>query len=132
MRSAWRSTRRTISIPSTTRADLTRIYVLRQDARLLQDRPVRVFDGEMEIGTLDNGTYLCWERRGGRTLGRAYFGALDPSRGQLEGIADFDCPEGSVNYFKIVVSREEGRPSIEKLAPEEGRQLVAERRAAGR
>jgi hypothetical protein len=115
-----------------TRPDLARIYVLRDDARVLQDRPVKIFDGEREIGTLDNGTYLCWERPGGRTLARAYFGAMDPSRGQLEGIASLDCAAGTVSYYKVVVSREEGRPSIEAVGPDEGRKLVSERRAAGR
>lgn len=114
-----------------TQAHLTRIYFVRDDARVLQDRPVRVHDGEREIGTLSKGTYLCWERPGGRTLGRAFFEAVDPSRGQLEGIADLDCAAGTVHYFNVIVSREEGRPTIVELSAEEGRRLVSERRAPG-
>ena len=113
---------------SITRADVARIYFVREDGDRRQG--VKVFDGETEIGVLTPDTFLCWERPGGRTLGRAFYEAIDPTRGGIEGISDLDCPAGVASYFSVRVARGEGKPTVVALAPEEGRRLVAERRPA--
>jgi hypothetical protein len=75
---------------------------------------------------------LCWERAGGRTLGRAFYDAIDPSKGHTDGVADLDCASGHAYFFKVSVDREWGKPVITAVAPEEGQKLVAERRPANK
>ena len=77
------SSQQRVALPSqdvvVTRADLTRIYMVRQEGGELSNRAIRVIDGDTEIGALTLGTYLCWERGPGRTVGRVFyeaFGAL--------------------------------------------------------
>jgi hypothetical protein len=113
-----------------TRPDLTRIYFVREDDNFLHGAGIDVFDGETEIGTLTSGTYLCWERAAGRTLARAFYGAIDPSKGHVDGVGDLDCEAGRAYYFKVSVDREWGKPVIVPLEPDEGHKLVAERRPA--
>jgi hypothetical protein len=115
-----------------TRPDLARIYFVRDDSNMLHRAGILVLDGETEIGTLTSGTYLCWERAGGRTLGRAFYDAADPSKGHTDGVADLDCAAGRAYYFKVSVDREWGKPVITTLAPEEGQKLVADRRPANK
>jgi len=114
------------------RPDYTRIYFVREDDGFtIQHKEVRVFESDKEIGTLNINTFLCWERKGGRTLGRAFYHAVDPSLGNLDGIGDLDCPAGSAYYFNITVRRSDGKPQFEKLSPEKGRELVGKRKWAG-
>jgi hypothetical protein len=113
-----------------TRPDLARVYLIRDDANVLHGGAILVYDGDLEIGALSKGTFLCWERAGGRTLGRAFYDAVDPSKGHVEGVVDLDCPAGRAYYFKVMIDREGGKPVVVPLAPEEGRSLVAERRPA--
>ena len=112
------------------RADVTRIYVVRGGYVGAQRREIEVLDAEQRIGTLTPGTYLCWERSPGRTLGQAFYRSADPLRGQVEGIADFDCAAGQAYYYMVRVLRDDGKPEVELLDPEEGRKLVAERKPA--
>jgi hypothetical protein len=113
-----------------TRPDLTRIYFVRDDIVGLHYKPIEIFDGDMEIGELTPGTFLCWERAPGRTLGRAFYKALDPSKGHVEGVADLDCSAGQAYYFNVKVDREGGKPEVVLLDPEEGKQLVSSRSPA--
>ncbi len=114
-----------------TRSDLTRIYFLREEREGVQRNAIVVSDEDREIGDLTSGTYLCWERPAGRTVGRAFYKAFDPGRGKVEGIADLNCHAGQAYYFNVTVSREDGKPSVHLLDAEEGRRLVAERKPAG-
>lgn len=110
--------------------DVTRIYFMRGGYVGAQRKEIVVLDAEQEIGTLTPGTYLCWERAGGRTVGQAFYRSADPLRGQLEGIADLDCAAGQAYYYMVKVLRDDGKPEVELLAPEEGRKMVAERKPA--
>ena len=114
------------------RSDWTRIYFVRDDDTVVQNLPVRVTDQETEIGKLTEDTYLCWERPAGRTLGRVWYDAIDPSRGKLEGIVDLNCSAGRAFYFNVRIGKEDGRPIVTELGAEEGRQLVASRKPAGK
>ncbi len=113
-----------------TRPDLARIYVVREDTDRMHGSPILVLDGEREIGTLTPGTYLCWERAGGRTVGRAFYQAVDPSKGKVEGVIDLDCPAGGAYYFNAAIDRERGNPGVVRLDDAEGRSLVAKRQPA--
>src|SRR5258706_2631849 len=117
-----------------TSPELARIYCVREEevgSTGLRTAAIEVHDGDRPIGELNSGTFLCWERKGGRTLGRAFYHALDPSLGNLDGIGDLDCPAGSAYYFNITVRRSDGKPVFEKISPEKGRALVGKRKWAG-
>ena len=117
-----------------TSPELARIYCVREEevgSTGLRTAAISVRDNDREVGQLNSGTFLCWERKGGRTLGRAFYHAVDPSLGNLDGIGDLDCPAGSAYYFNITVRRSDGKPQFEKLAPEQGRALVGKRKWAG-
>jgi hypothetical protein len=114
------------------RPDYTRIYFVREDDGFtIQHKEVRVFESDKEIGTLNINTFLCWERPGGRTLARAWYTAIDPGRGNLEGLADLDCAAGHVYWFNVTVGHEDGKPAITALDPKEGKRLVEKRSPAG-
>jgi len=111
--------------------DLARIYFFRGSGAEFHLSEILVFDGEKEIGGLTSDTFLCWERPGGRTLGRAVYNSRDPSKGQLEGIVDLDCPPGSAYYYAVHLNREWGRPEVVLLDPADGRKEIAKRKPAG-
>lgn len=115
-----------------TRPDLARIYFVREQRTGVQRSAIHVFDGQIDIGALSPDTYLCWERPGGRTLGRAFYAAVDPGRGEIEGIVSLDCAAGTVCYYNVTVDREEGKPTVQLLDAAEGRRLVAERTPANK
>ena len=113
-----------------TRGDLARIYFVRSGWVGIVEDEVRVFDGDTEIGGLTPSTFLCWERPGGRSVGRVTYDRSGPGRGELEGYTDLDCPAGSAYYFQVTVEREGGDPTVQPIDREEGRRLVAERKPA--
>lgn len=115
-----------------TRPDVARIYVVRDDTARLHKNDVVVYDGELEIGTVTSGTYLCWERAGGRTIGSAKYEAVDGAKGRIAGVADFDCAAGRAYYYLVSVAREGGKPELVPLADAEGRKLVAQRDPASK
>lgn len=112
--------------------DVTRIYFVRDERPGLQPRPVRILDGEREVGELTTDNFLCWERPGGRTLGHARYDAVDlaRARGAIDGLGDLDCAAGRAYYFNVTVDYEQGKPSIHPLDPEDGKKLVASRKPA--
>ena len=112
------------------RPDLTRIYIVRDDAFGLQNRDIKVLEQDKEIGSLTRGTYLCWERPGGRTLARAFYGTLDPGRSENEGLGDLDCDAGHVYWFNVTLERDTSKPVFTPLSEKDGKRLVAERKPA--
>jgi hypothetical protein len=115
-----------------TSPDLARIYCVREEPVVgLFSGEISVLDGSTTIGQLTSSTYLCWERKAGRTLGRATYESMSPMLGNLDGLADFDCKAGKVYYFNISVRKQDGKPVIERLSEEQGRALVAKREWAG-
>ena len=113
-----------------TSPELARIYVVRDDKAALHTNDVVVYDGELVVGTLTGRTYLCWERVGGRTIGRADYDAVDPGKGRIAGVADLDCPAGHVYFFLVSVAREGGKPEFVAIDEAKGRALVADRSPA--
>jgi len=114
-----------------TRDDLARIYFVRTGWVGIVSDDIRVYDADTEIGGLTYGTYLCWERAGGRSVGRVVYDPPGPGVEALEGYTDLDCPAGHAYYFGVTIDRQRGDPSIQLLDPEEGRRLVSERDPAG-
>jgi len=117
-----------------TSPDLARIYCVREEevgSTGLRTAAIEVHDGDRLIGELNSGTFLCWERKGGRTLGRGFYKAVDPALGNLDGIGDLDCPAGNAYYYNVTVRRVDGKPVFTALKSEAGRALVAKRKWAG-
>ena len=112
-----------------TRGDLTRIYLVRDGWVGIGERGIEVFDDQTKIGDVDPGTFLCWERPAGRTVGRVIYYS-GPVRGSSEGMGDLNCAAGQAYYFKVTVDREGGKPQVQAVDPAEGRQLVAARKPA--
>jgi hypothetical protein len=117
-----------------TSPELARIYCVREEevgSTGVRTAAIEVHDGDTIVGQLNSGTFLCWERKGGRTLGRAFYQAFDPSLGNLDGIGDLDCPAGSAYYYNLTVRRSDGKPVFTRLDPAQGQALVAKRKWAG-
>jgi len=115
-----------------TSPELTRIYCVREEPIVgLFSGEIRVLDGATEVGHLNKNTFLCWERKGGRTLGHATYESNMPTLGHLDGLADFDCEAGKAYYFNISVRKQDGKPVVERLSTEEGKALVGKRTWAG-
>jgi hypothetical protein len=110
--------------------DVARIYFMRGGYVGAQRRPIVVLEAEQEMGSLSPGTYLCWERPAGRTLGQAFYKSADPLRGNLEAIVDLECEAGEVFYYLVHVERAEGQPVVKQLSTEEGQAMVADRKPA--
>jgi hypothetical protein len=111
--------------------EVTRIYFVREGGEAIQARAIKVLENDLEIGELTSGTYLCWERAPGRSIARAFFEAVDPGRGQVEGVGDLEGVAGRAEYYNITLTRDLGKPTITQIDPVEGRRLVAERKPAG-
>jgi len=119
------------SVPVTS-PELTRIYCVREEPVVgFYSGEIRILDGSKEVGSLNAGTFLCWERKGGRTLGHATYESNMPTLGNLDGLADFDCQAGKAYYFNIIVRKGDGKPVIERLSAQDGAALVAKRKWAG-
>jgi len=115
-----------------TSPELTRIYCVREEPVVgFYSGEIRVLDGSKEVGHLNAGTFLCWERKAGRTLGHATYESNMPTLGNLDGLADFNCEAGKAYYFNISVRKGDGKPVVERLSAEEGKALVAKRKWAG-
>ena len=111
------------------RPDLARVYVLR-DAQLRgKVRNVRVFQGPNEVGSIGAGSYLCWERRPGRSLVRLIYEGPVIDGGEMEGVLDLQCAAGEVYYY-VVKLNHVGKPHAERVRQAEGVELVAGRSPA--
>ena len=107
-----------------------RVYVARE-AGVGGWRPVRVFEGPIEIGVIASDEYLCWDRTSNaRGTGRVIFEGLDPSIGDVENVFDLPRDGGSTTYFGIRISLDTRQPVIEKLSTEDGQAMIAKRKPA--
>lgn len=124
-----------------TRPELCRIYVFRSAQLMGRVRTLRVYDQDLEIGTLAGDEYLCWERPAGRTLIRAVYDGPKVDRGQQEDLYDFTAQAGAVQYFVVALRTESehtaygkkrGSPLFSPISAAEGQALVQGTKPAGR
>lgn len=119
------------------RPELCRIYVFRTSMAMGSVRTMRVYDQDLEIGSVAGGEYLCWERPAGHTLLRVVYEGPEIDRGELEELYDMQVASGSVKYFTVGLKRtsehnamamgeKRGSPEFQLLSDEEGRKLLAD------
>jgi len=112
-----------------TDATRSRIYVLRPPHAYGTATPVTVWETraeDMEIGALKSGTYLCWERKPGRTLVRAVARrATYEVEEQSDGLLAIDAEPGRAYYVTLELRRGDFKPELAVVAPEEGRAILA-------
>lgn len=122
------------------RSELCRIYVIRSSQPMGALRVMRVFDGDTEIGSVDGGQYLCWERTPGRIVVRALYEGPTLDRGQQEEMVDLRAEAGNVYYFTVELEKtsdmssqgeKRGSPQLVPLARERGRELLADSSPVG-
>jgi len=119
------------------RPDLARIYVVREGQIRGKLWGLRVEDSDEDIGALDQGDYLCWERAPGRTLLTIVFEGPPLEGGEREALFSLDAEAGHAYYLVIHIDRRaesvelqarSGQPDIELVSADAGRALVHERR----
>lgn len=114
------------SVPS----DRCRVYLAREETTAGSIRNVRVFDGETEIGVIDQHEFLCWERVPGRGVGRVVFEGLGPQLASVESVFDLPREPGTIGYYSIRIVYGEHKPEITPLSNEEGQALIKARSPA--
>lgn len=111
-----------------TSPDLSRIYVLRTAQTRGNLRRVRVFDGEMEIGSISQTEYVCWERLPGRSLVTVAYEGPKADGGNTESLLDLVTEPGGIYHYGISIDKRGNKPVIELLGPAEARELLVHRR----
>jgi hypothetical protein len=110
--------------------DRCRVFVAREDSHAGSLRNVRVFDGETEVGLIDEGEFLCWERRPQRGVGRVVFEGLSPDTRAVESVFDLPRVAGTTGYYSIRILHSGHKPEVTLLAESEGKTLIATRTPA--
>jgi hypothetical protein len=111
-------------------ADMCRIYILRDSGVRGSLRSVSVFDGDVEIGTIDSDDYLCWERTPGRTLVRLYYEGVSIGVGKAEGLLDFRGEAGHRYVYAIGLSYSDRKPEPVLMTDKEASEALASRKPA--
>jgi hypothetical protein len=110
--------------------DRCRVYVARADTLAGSIRNVRVFDGEDEIGVIDEGEFLCWDRRPQQGVGRIVFEGLGPKLSSVENVFDLPRAAGTTSYYAIKIVQSGHKPEIELLEGDAGPAMIAARSPA--
>src|SRR5262245_23827971 len=85
------------------RPDVARVYMMREGQLRGKIRDVRVEDADQDIGILDQGEFLCWERPPGRTLLTVVFESGVMEGGGHEALFSLDAEPGRAYYLLIHV-----------------------------
>jgi hypothetical protein len=111
-------------------ADACRVVLVREGKLIGRAREVRVYDSEVQIGSLGENDYLCWDRPAARGMGRLVFSGYELDGGPVENVFDLPREGGTTTWFAIRLRGEDRKPIVESVPPEEGRALVADRKPA--
>jgi hypothetical protein len=114
------------SVPS----DRCRVYLAREDTTAGSLRNVRVFDGDTEIGVIDENEFLCWDRRPGRGVGRVVFEGLSYDTQAVENVFDLPREPGTIGYYAIRIEHSGRKPEVTPLSMEAGKALIEARSPA--
>lgn len=110
--------------------DRCRVFVAREDTHAGSLRNVRVFDGDTEIGVIDEDEFLCWERLPQRGVGRVVFEGLSPDTRAVESVFDLPREAGTAGYFAIRILHSGRKPEVTQISEAEGKALIAARAPA--
>ena len=118
------------SASSSVPGDRCRVYVAREDTLAGSIRNVRVFEGDTEIGVIDEGEFLCWERTPERGFARVVFEGIGHGLTAVENVFDLPREPGTTGYYAIRIDREGRKPEVTRLSDEAGQALVDSRSPA--
>lgn len=97
-----------------------RIYAVRPYSYAGSAGTVRVKDGETVIGDLGVRSYLCWERKPGRT--EVVMEVTDALIGVMRASVTLDAEKGQTYYVQTSIGF--GGRKVRQLGPEEGASYV--------
>lgn len=107
--------------------DFLRIYVLRDTSERPSIHRVFVYEGELQIGSIHEREYLCWERRPGRTLLTVVHELSESAGDNRQVDIEVEGGAGEVRYYGISISSGQSMPSLVALDPERARELLTMR-----
>jgi hypothetical protein len=110
--------------------DRCRVFVAREDTVAGSIRNVRVFDGDTEIGVIDEQEFLCWERKPVRGYGRVVFEGIGLELAAVENLFDLPREPGTTGYYSIRIPHEGHKPEVTLLSSEAGLALIDSRSPA--
>ena len=110
--------------------EISRVYVVREKLFVGWLKDVRLFDGELEIGALRAGRYLCWDRPAERGVGVARFQGYELDGQEVESVFDLPRTGGTTTWLSIRLRQGDRKPIVETVPAAEGQALVAEREPA--
>jgi hypothetical protein len=111
-------------------SDRCRVYVAREDTVAGSIRNVRVFDGDTEIGVIQEEEFLCWERKPERGFGRVVFEGVSLDTLAVENVFDLPREAGSAAYYAVRIQHSGHKPEVTLLSSEAGKALIEARSPA--
>lgn len=118
------------ALDSSVASDRCRVFIAREETVAGSIRNVRVFDGETEIGEIQQEEFLCWERRPARGFGRVVFEGLGLDLAAVENVFDLPREPGTAGYYAIRIPHEGHKPEVTLLSAEAGKALIESRSPA--
>jgi hypothetical protein len=109
-----------------------RVYLMREDVLAGSRRQVVVSDGGVEIGSLAEDEYLCWDRVARQGAGHLVFHGVDPAQRDVESFFELPAEPGTTSYYVIRIQREDRKPLIEPVSADDGARMVRERKPSAR
>ena len=118
------------SLGATVPSDRCRVFLAREDTAAGSLRNVRVFDGDTEVGVIDEEEFLCWERWPQRGVGRVVFEGLSVDTRAVESVFDLPRDAGTTGYYAIRILHSGHKPEVERLRDDAGKALIEARSPA--
>jgi len=109
-------------------AGCARVIVVRDFGFVGGLREVRIWDEERQIGVLGSEGYLIWDRIARRGVGRAEFEGYVLDGGPVENVFDMPREAGTTTWAVLRLRSGDRKPVAEVVSPQEGRELIAERK----
>jgi hypothetical protein len=110
--------------------EVARIYVARSTQFWGKVHVVDVIDRGVDIGSIDENTFLCWDRKPDQTPIELYYHGPSLTDGVIEGQLAFDGEPGCVYYYAVHLRRSDRKPEVRLLNVKEGQALIADRAPA--
>ncbi len=105
-----------------------RVYLTRAEDFRSSVRSISIIDSGVTIGRISGNEYLCWDRPATQGVGQAFYEGFDPDYGNVENVFDLPRDAGATAFLCVKIG-ELKKPEIVRLSPEEGKALIAKRRA---
>jgi hypothetical protein len=104
--------------------EAARVYVMRKGQSRGAFRVLRIYDNMTEIGTFDQGQYLCWERKPGRGLIRIVYEGASLDGGDRESEFDLIAEAGQVYFIGVAIDQNGNKPKVGAIEEERARTFL--------